>query len=84
MMRSANPGACCSIRACIRSANRSSSPASQEPVSSPPASECTFCGTCVYAHRDSVPAGERIGSAVVIWPINRNGLSGMAPAFNWP
>ena len=35
------------------------------PVRFPPASLSTRCGTWVYAHKDSVPAGERVGSAVV-------------------
>jgi hypothetical protein len=34
-------------------------------------------GTWVYAHADSVPAGERVGSAVVIWPTMTNGSRGV-------
>ena len=35
-------------------------------------------GTWVYAQVDSVPAGDRVGSAVVIWPTRRNGRRGPA------
>ena len=34
----------------------------------------------MYAHIDSVPAGERVGSVVVICPASRNGRSGTTPA----
>ena len=79
--RDPKPGASRSIRACIRSANRSQSSRSQSP------------GCCRRPRRARSPAargcrptatrcrpGERVGSVVVIWPVSRNGAAGTAPA----
>ena len=47
--------------------------------SRPPASWWDCCARACR-HRASVPAGERVGSAVVICPVRRNGSAGIAPA----
>lgn len=63
----------------MRSPNSSASASVHAPVSDPPASPCTFWGTCAYAHSVSVPAGERDGSARPICPTTISGLDGITP-----
>ena len=82
-IRSEKPGARCSMRSWMRSANRSASSVAHDPVE---------ISTCIAEHalrymgeaqNDSVPSGDRVGSAVVICPTSRNGRSGMMPALSW-
>src|SRR5262249_38617967 len=40
-------------------------------------------GRWVYAHSDSVPAGERVGSASVVWPTTRYGVDGIRPGHRY-
>ena len=64
-----NPGATCSTASSIRCTCRSSASSSVD--------RCR--GRWVYAQTDSVPAGDRVGSAVVIWPSSMNGWRGIRP-----
>ena len=85
--REPKPGARSSMRCCIRSANRSQSSRPHDPRIPPSPASRTAApgwGTWVYAHIDSVPTGERVGSVVVIWPASRNGEAGIARASTWP
>ena len=62
------------MRASSRSTNRSVDEGPHAlSTPSPPASAVGRAGTCVYPHADSVPAGDRVGSVVVIWPSSTNG-----------
>ena len=76
-MSDVNPGASCSMRSCIRSANASRQFGSDSGGSVPAASPLISRGRWEYAHDVSRSAGARVGSAIDCCPTIKNGWSGI-------